>query len=233
MKHRVVVPELMDDPQIPQSTHEVALAGLARLNRWSRSDAGLWSVLQAEAKQVAPSALRVLDLATGSGDLPVRLACRARRAKVNLALAGCDVSPIAVDIAKQHAQKNGVKIEFFQRDVVLEELPNGYDVVITSLFLHHLTEPDAIQLLRRMAKSAERLVLVNDLNRSRLNLGLVMMASRLLSRSFVVHHDGPASVRAAFTSAEAHQLATQAGLMNAEVVSQIPCRWLLSWRKRE
>ena len=171
----------MDDPRIPWSTHEVALAGLARLNRWSRSDAGLWSVLQAEAKQVAPLTLRVLDLATGSGDLPVRLAYRARRAKVNLSLAGCDVSPTAIEIAKQHAKKNSVNIEFFQRDIVLEELPEGYDVIITSLFLHHLTDPDAIQLLRRMAESAERLVLVNDLNRSRFNLGLVMIASRFLS----------------------------------------------------
>ncbi|CAN5544324.1 class I SAM-dependent methyltransferase [soil metagenome] len=231
MKHRVVVPELMDDPKISRATHEVALAGLARLNRWSRSDAGLWSLLQPEAKQVAPGALRILDLATGSGDLPVRLACRARRARVNLALAGCDVSLNAIEIARQQAKKRGVNVEFFQRDVIHQELPAGYDVIITSLFLHHLTEPDAIQLLRRMADFAERLVIVNDLNRGWFNLGLVTIASRVLSRSFVVHHDGPASVRAAFTRAEAQQLAARAGLINAEVVSQTPCRWLLSWRK--
>ena len=82
-----------------------------------------------------------------------------------------------------------------------------------------------------MADAAERLVLVNDLNRSRFNLGLVTTASRLLTRSRIVHHDGPASVRAAFTMAEALQLAVQAGLANAEVAPQFPCRWLLKWRK--
>lgn len=221
----------MDDPQLPRSSHEEALEGLARLNLWSRSNAGLWSALQAEAKQVAPHPLRVLDLATGSGEGPIRLACRARFAKVNLVLAGCDFSPTAIEIAKQHAKENGVDVEFFQRDVVLHGVPDGYDVIITSLFLHHLTEPNAIQLLRNMAESAERLVLVNDLNRSWFSLGLVTIASRFLSRSFVVHHDGPASVRAAFTRAEVYQLSTQAGLVNADISSQFPCRWLLSWRK--
>lgn len=226
---RAVVPELMDDPAIPRETHEQALAGLTRLNRWSRSDAGLWAVLRSEAKQ-ATNSLRVLDVATGSGDLPVRLACRARRAKLNISLSACDISPTALEMAKRNAMKKGVAIEFFQQDAVQQQFPEGYDVIITSLFLHHLAELDAIQLLQKMAATS-RLILVNDLNRSRFNLGLVAVASRVLSRSRVVHHDGPASVRAAFTVAEARHLAVRAGLTDAKVVPQFPCRWLLTWRK--
>jgi 2-polyprenyl-3-methyl-5-hydroxy-6-metoxy-1,4-benzoquinol methylase len=201
------------------------------LNRWSRSNAGIWSALRSEAKNVATGPLRVLDLATGSGDLPARLACQARREKVELSLAGCDLSTTAIELAKHRAEKNNVNVELFQRDVVRQPIPNGYHVVIASLFLHHLTESEAVQLLRKMALAAVRLVLVNDLNRSPFNLGLVTMASRILTRSSIVRHDGPASVRAAFTMAEARQLAARAGLVDADVQPQFPCRWLLAWRK--
>lgn len=231
MKQRVVVPELMDDPGIPAADHASALAGLARLNRWSWGDAGLWEVLSREASQVAPRKLRVLDLATGSADLPIRLAQRAARRKIAMHLAGCDISPTALEIATKNAARNGVTIDLFSHDVVSRPIPSGYDVLITSLFLHHLTDGDAVRLLRRMAEATARTVVVNDLCRGRFNLGLVKIASRILSRSYVVHHDGPASVRAAFTIAEAGELARQAGLTDAVIVPKFPCRWLLTWRK--
>jgi len=231
VQSRVVVPELMDDAHLPRSAHEQALAGITRLNFWSRSYAGLWSALRDEARRVAPQTLRVLDVATGSGDTPIHLAHRARRDGVRLSLAACDISATALETAQRRAAKNNVALELFQCDVVKEPIPQGYDAVITSLFLHHLSEPAALGLLQSMAASAARLVLVNDLQRSRLNLAMVTVASRLLSRSPVVHFDGPASVRAAFTIPEAKALAARAGLSDAVVVPHFPCRWLLTWRK--
>ena len=231
MQNRVVVPELMDDAHLPLNAHEQALYGITRLNFWSRSYAGLWSALRDEAKRVAPRPLRVLDVATGSGDIPIHLAHRARRAGVHLSLAACDISATALETAQRRAEMNKVALELFQCDVVKEPIPQGYDAVITSLFLHHLSEPSALGLLQSMATAASRLVLVNDLQRGRLNLGLVTLASRLLSRSPIVHFDGPASVRAAFTIPEAKALAAKAGLINAVVVPHFPCRWLLTWRK--
>ena len=120
---RRVVPELMDDPGIASPDHEAALAGLARLNRWSRSDAGLWVTLRNEARHVAPNPLRILDLATGSGDLPVRLAGRAKRAKLNLSFSACDISATALAVAKQNAAMRNVSIEFFPCDVMRDPLP--------------------------------------------------------------------------------------------------------------
>lgn len=228
---RVVVPELMDDAELPRRAHEQALAGLSRLNSWSRSYSGLWAALRNEAQLVTPRPLRVLDVATGSGDIPIQLALRARRTGVNLSLAACDISATALESAQRRATKNNVVLETFSCDATNEPLPLGYDVVMTSLFLHHLSEPTALGLLQSMAAAASRVVLVNDLERSRLNLCLVTLASRLLSRSAVVHFDAPTSVRAAFTIPEVQALAARAGLANAVVMPHVPCRWLLSWRK--
>jgi 2-polyprenyl-3-methyl-5-hydroxy-6-metoxy-1,4-benzoquinol methylase len=224
-------PEIMDQPGLELNRHIQALRGVARLNGWSGSAGILWPPIRALARERAGAPLRLLDVASGAGDLPIRLWRRARRQGLALDLAGCDVSAAAVDFARRQAERVGAAVRFWQQDVLLAPLPDGYDVVTCSLFLHHLEEAEAVELLRRMAAVARRLVLVNDLVRSRFSYALVNLATRLLSRSDVVHTDGPLSVAAAFTPEEAGELARQAGLSVARVEPRWPCRYLLTWRR--
>jgi hypothetical protein len=105
------------------------------------------------------------------------------------------------------------------------------DVVMCSLFLHHLAEPAAISLLANMARAAHRLVLVNDLARGRLGFLLAWTTARVLTRSKMVHVDAPRSVQGAFTLAEARVLAERAGLAGATVRGRWPCRFLLQWQR--
>jgi hypothetical protein len=99
-----------------------------------------------------------------------------------------------------------------------------------SLFLHHLDENEACAFLRLMATTAG-VVLVNDLERSLANYALVFAASRIVTRSPVVHVDALRSVAAAFTLQEARQLAQDAGLSGATIVRRWPCRFLLTWER--
>jgi hypothetical protein len=122
-------------------------------------------------------------------------------------------------------------VRFFIHDAVNGPLPTGYDALTCSLFLHHLDEGEAVDLLRRMAAAAGRLVLVNDLARGAAGWLLAQAAARLLTRSDVVHTDGPRSVAAAFTPAEARTLAERAGLSGATVRRRWPFRWLLTWER--
>jgi SAM-dependent methyltransferase len=221
-------PEIMDQPGLSPERHAGALAGLARLNFWSRSAGIVWPALAAAARRQAPRPLRVLDIATGGGDVPVRLARRALRAGVALDLEGCDVSSVALACARQRAERAGLPVRFFVHDALGGPLPSGYDAVMCSLFLHHLDDADAGTLLGRMAAAAP-LVLVNDLERGLTELTLTYLATRLLSRSDVVHTDGPLSVRAAFTLPEIRALAATAALTGAVVARRWPCRFLLTW----
>ena len=104
-------------------------------------------------------------------------------------------------------------------------------MLVSSLFLHHLTEDQAGDLLQRMAQASRRLVLINDLERSGTGLLLAYLGTHLLSASAVVHEDGPKSVRAAFSVEEVLTLATKSGLTNATVERRWPCRWLLTWKR--
>ena len=225
-------PEMMDDPGLDQAEHRRALRALGRVNRLSRSAAITWSGIRPFARDRAESRpLRVLDLACGGGDVVCELTRLAARTSHPLLVDGCDASPVAVDHATRQARsaKNAAS-RFFSLDVLKDDLPAGYDVLTCSLFLHHLSREDGKQLLARMA-AVSPLVLVNDLRRTRRGYVLAWLGCRLLSRSPVVHHDGPLSVRAAYTIPEARQLAQDAGLKGAVVSPRWPERFLLSWRK--
>jgi 2-polyprenyl-3-methyl-5-hydroxy-6-metoxy-1,4-benzoquinol methylase len=224
-------PELMDQPGLLANDHKEALAGLARLNWLSGSNRILWPPLRKLARLQAGQTVRVLDLACGSGDVTIALANRARREKCQVEFVGCDVSEVALSVARANAQESGQSVEFFQANVLESELPAEYDAVICSLFLHHLADGDAEALLRRVSRAARRLVLVNDLVRSRGSYLLAVLASRLLTRSPIVRVDGPLSVEGAFTPAEALAMATRAELAGAAVSRHWPARFLLQWWK--
>jgi SAM-dependent methyltransferase len=225
-------PELMDQPGLDAKEHARALAGLRRINRVSRSAAIYWPELCRFAKHKSNGPLRVLDLACGGGDVPIALALRAGRSRLDLQIEGCDRSVEATEVARAQAALGEATVRFFTLDALEDEIPAGYDVIISSLFLHHLAEHDAVALLQRMARAAARGILINDLLRGPLEYALAWLGCRVLSRSPVVRHDGPVSVRAAFTIPEVRQLASHACLDNIQLTRHWPGRFLLSWSRR-
>src|SRR5436190_6185191 len=190
-------PERMDDPALGAADHRRALQGLARINRLSRSAAILWPAIRDFARQRPAQPTRVLDIASGAGDVAIALWRHGRRAGYRLEVEGTDVSPLAVRFASERAARQRAAVRFFPLDALREPLPAGYDVLMSSLFLHHLDEEDGARLLRKMADAAA-LVLINDLARSRTGYLLAWLGTRILSHSPVVHLDGPRSVEAAF-----------------------------------
>ncbi|MBI3466745.1 MAG: methyltransferase domain-containing protein [Planctomycetes bacterium] len=222
----------MDQPGLDERLHRQALDGLRRVNWLSRTGSILWRPVERLARELGVSSLRVLDLACGGGDVGVGLARKAKRHGLNLRLVGCDLSPVAVRCACEQAARQGVDAEFRELNVFRDPLPDGFDVVTCSLFLHHLSESDAIEVLRRMAAAARHMILVDDLRRSRFGYVLAWLGCRVLSRSPIVRVDGPLSVRAAFTEREVVELARQAELQHVTLTRHWPQRFLLAWRRR-
>jgi 2-polyprenyl-3-methyl-5-hydroxy-6-metoxy-1,4-benzoquinol methylase len=226
--NRALQPEAMDDSSLEDDRHRRALRGLSRLNRLSGSARILWPPLAALARPET-SCLRVLDLACGAGDVPLGLWRRARRAGIYVDIHGVDISPQAVRFAQERAEQEGAPLNFGVRDVLRNPLPEGFDAVLCSLFLHHLNEDQVVLLLTKMRQAARRIVLVNDLLRSDRGLWLAYLASRLFTSSAVVRVDATRSVRAAFTADEMRNLARRARMNGAEVSRRWPLRLLLSW----
>ena len=225
-------PEVMDQPGLDPAEHARALAGLRRINSISGLAGSLLAPIEALARRRGGAPLQVLELACGGGDTAIDLALMAQRRGLALELRACDLNPEAVRIAQANAQRRGAAVEVFCADALAAPPePGEADVVFCSLFLHHLPDADAERLLALMAQRARQLVLVNDLIRSRLGYALAWAGTRLLSRSWVVHTDGPLSVRAAFQPAEVLAMAERAGLAGAELQRCWPERYLLRWER--
>ena len=226
-------PELMDQPGLDEGLHAHALRSLSRINRISRTSAMIWRPIRKlalTAKTRRP--LRIIDVACGGGDVAIGLAQRAARAGIDMHVDGCDINSVAIEHAHGNALRADVKnVRFFQHDALNTPLPEGYDVVTCSLFLHHLDNGDAERMLRSMGAAAGQMVVASDLLRNRLAYLMAVIACRVLTRSPIVHVDGPLSVAAAFTIDEARALAGRAGLSGATFTRYFPERFLLVWRR--
>lgn len=226
---RRLLPELMDDPALDAAAHHAALRGLRRINAVSGSAGVLWRAIERIAARRGLRSVSVLDVACGGGDLLGRLARRAGRSDLDVRLAGCDISPRAIDHARQSVAP--ADVELFVADAVGGAIEKRYDFVTTTLFLHHLDDGDSIRLLRSLRDTAVHAVLVDDLVRGRVGYGLAWAGCRLLTRSPIVHYDGPASVAGAYTVAEARRLGENAGLTSARFTRHWLCRFLMEWER--
>lgn len=233
LTHRQLEPELMDQPQTDHAAHQAALDGLRRVNLLCTSTTLLWkALLPLAANRSAQQPLKVLDLGSGGGDVIIRLAQRAHRLNAPVHFHGADMSDSAVTIATANAKNAGVDhVQFFQTDVFADGIPAGYDVIMCSLFLHHFDHAAAVNLLTRMREAAGSAVFVDDLLRTNLGYTLCWIGCHVLTRSKMVHYDGPQSVRAAFTLNEARQLFEEAGYQGATFRRHWPERFLMQWTR--
>jgi len=222
----------MDDPLIDDSDHRHALMGLRRINWLSCSKFAVWKRIRRLAMlRGSHQPLTILDIASGGGDLAIRLAKAARRDRLSITVDGCDISQTAINFAsEQAASANLDNLHFHLCNALEQPFPKPeYDVVMCSLFMHHLASDDSEKLLRRMKSAASELVLIDDLRRTSIGYWMAWIGCRILTRCHVVHVDGPMSVEGAFTIEEAQGIANKAGLETASISRHWPQRFLLSW----
>ena len=82
--------------------------------------------------------IRVLDLGAGTGLLSAVVADRYPRARVTLV----DLSVQMLRVARRRFASGPNRFEFRVMDFARKELPRGYDLVVSALSIHHLTDGD-------------------------------------------------------------------------------------------
>jgi len=208
LARRVHDPEIMDDPGRPASEFAAAYRELEAINRYLGG-------VRAVRRFLPPGTpASILDVAAGGCDVGEALARQGPWRVVSL-----DSNLEGLRRARATLAVGG--------DAFALPFPDGaFDLVTASLFFHHLSDEDCVRALRSMHRVARRAVIVNDLHRSRVAHASIVGLTALFSRSPMVRHDGPLSVRRAFRPRELAEVARRAGV-GGRVHRSFPYRLVL------
>ncbi len=213
LSQRRHIPELMDTIPVSMVAMRGALRFLELTNRWFGGCGLVVRHLAAWAARWprAGEAISVLDVGTGTADIPMALVRWARARGVRLTVTGLDLVRSITELAKARVRQCP-EISIVSGDLFDFARTNArFDYVTASLFLHHVEPartPEALGLLSGLAR---RGLIVSELQRTRAAYLAILGAGYVLGNR-IVRHDAPASVRRAFLKSELEFLARQAGL---------------------
>ena len=223
---RIAAPEFMDDPSRSDRELRDALRDLGRINRFLGGRAFVLSFLDQvlpvwRARWDAPHRpFRLLDVATGGADIPLAVAAWAGRRGVPVQITAVDRHPTTARLARETSAACPA-ISVVQADARALPFADGaFDVCLCTLALHHLASDEALALLRSLHRLGRIGFLAADLVRGWRGYAGVWLLTRL-SRSPLIRHDGPLSVRRALSWEEYRRLAAASGIPGLRV-SRLP-----------
>ena len=159
----------------------------------------------------------ILDLATGSADIPIAIARWAKRQNRDISIVASDYSPEILGLARDQTTAYP-EISVEQLDARSVPLPDhAVDIVLCSLALHHFDPDNAVKVLREMHRLGQHGFILNDLKRGWIGFVAAWFASRVTTRNRLTRHDAPLSVRRAYTTSELAALLTRAGVDGATI----------------
>jgi ubiquinone/menaquinone biosynthesis C-methylase UbiE len=207
-QRRAVEGEIMDDLSQPESEFAAAYRELAVINR------RLGGIRAIERFLPAAPDLLMLDVAAGGCDVSEALLRRFP----------CHIVALDLNGRGLHQAKSAWPLIGDALDLPFQD--RSFDIAMASLFFHHLSNENCVRVLAQMWRIARRRVIINDLHRHAIAYFSIRVLTRLLSRSRMVRHDAPVSVRRSFRPAELMEIARRAGVP-ARVYRSFPYRLVL------
>lgn len=212
---RHVEPEIIDDPSTPTPKLERLLRSIRTTNERMGGIAALLDHLKAWSPQwPRDREVTLLDIGTGSGDLPLAAARWAWDAGLRLRVVGIDANTRAIDMARRLCgDAPGVEFQRCDAADLLDERTSpfdadSFDYVHAGLFIHHLNDALVPRMLAAMNRIGRAGIVWNDLIRSRRGVAVAWLAT--IGRP--IRHDCLASLRAGFRKEEVLELAQRVGL---------------------
>jgi ubiquinone/menaquinone biosynthesis C-methylase UbiE len=191
-------PELMDAPGLPPDEVAGAYRVLRRVNeQFFGNRRSLRREVRRFLEEESPADVSLLDVGSGSADLPAAARADLVRAGLPATALALDRDPTALALAARFdlglVRGDALRLPFADRSI---------DLVTAAKFAHHFRGPSLARLLAEMARVARHRVIVLDIRRHWLAYWGFVAWSRLFTRNRLVRHDGPLSVLRGFTRDE-------------------------------
>ena len=217
--------EIMDDFSIDGPVLHDTLDKLSLINKWLGGTQvtieGLKKLLKGQAKN---EVLTIIDIGCGDGDILRKIADFGKQEGYSFQLVGIDANENTLDYARD-LSKAYSSISYLNCDIFSEQFRMmKYDIVLSTLFLHHFKEIQLIDLLSLMHKRATLGIVVNDLHRHPLAYYLFHLVCLLITNK-MVKEDGLTSILRGFKKNELELITRRIGAK-----SQIKWKWAFRYQ---
>jgi 2-polyprenyl-3-methyl-5-hydroxy-6-metoxy-1,4-benzoquinol methylase len=218
-------PELMDDFSMKGDLLRDTLDKLGKINKWLGGNHvtldGIKKLLKNQSKD---KLITIIDLGCGHGEILRLIGDYGRQEGYKFKLIGIDANQDAIDYATELSQ-DYEELTFENIDIFSEEFHDlDYDVVLSTLFLHHFNQDEIHNLLKIITSRAKLGIVVNDLHRNKVAYGLFKLLSLVISNHMIVQ-DGLTSILRAFKRDELESISKQLNLK-----SQIRWKWAFRYQ---
>lgn len=210
---RTLTSEFMDDPGASREDLDASLRFIRAVNaRLGGSRALIGHLKRWSRRWPADRPVTLLDIATGSADIPLAARQWATGAGFDLRITAIDKHETTLSLAREHvADADGIELVCADALRLADRFePGSFDYVHAGMFVHHLPDIEALTMLRIMDRLARTGLVWNDLVRSRLGVGVIRLLT--IGRNEMVRHDALVSVRAGFTPRDVRDIARRLDL---------------------
>lgn len=234
LAHRRRSHEWMDDPAADPEQLRKSLRFIRIVNRvFGYTRATISHLKQFSKNWQRGRPIRILDVATGSADVPLAVLRWAQRRGHDVRIVGADLHAGTVAAARAAVAQAGVpaeRLSIVQADAMAQPFTDGaFDYAMTNMFLHHLDEDQVVRVLKEMNRVTRRGVIAADLLRRRRAYFWISVFT--VAANPMVRHDARVSVAQAFSEAEVDALRDQAGLSYARRFDHFGHRFVLAGEK--
>ena len=217
--------EIMDDFSISGKILHKTLDTLANINKWLGGNKvtlyGLKKVIKNHPKNVP---ITIIDLGCGGGDILRKVSKYGKKEGYIFKLVGVDANKDAVDYARE-LSKDYPEISFVACDIFSDAFEAlQYDVVLTTLFLHHFKEDQIISMLSSLINKAKSGIVVNDLHRHPMAYYLFKLVCVTIKNTMIIE-DGLTSILRGFKRDELENFSKK-----LQVRPQIKWKWAFRYQ---
>lgn len=225
LRHRSSEAELMDDLDCSGSVVNRTLRELDTINKLLGGNNVTIGGVARLLEGIGRLKVVVADIGCGSGDMAMRIVKWSKTRDLDLSVVGFDANPNIVRFAREAC--SGVENVSFEVLNVFDKEYAGktFDVVVATLFMHHLSDAQLVALLQTMKSQTRIGFVINDIHRHFISYHAIRILTGLFSRSAMVRYDAPLSVRRAFKRKELEDILHRAGIGSYSIKWKWAFRW--------
>lgn len=218
--------EIMDDLNCAGEVVDQTLRELETINTLLGGNHVTISAVKRLLSKKSFANVTIADLGCGGGDILKLVALMGRKMGLKFDLTGIDANPNIITFARKNSE-GFPEINFEVDNIFSDEFRvKKYDLILATLFMHHFTEDELVEVFKSLKTQAAIGIVINDIHRHWFAFYSIRLLTKLFSKSKMVKYDAPLSVLRAFKKSELQSILQKAGIESY----QLKWKWAFRWQ---